>query len=168
MGLWFSQHEELNRTFREQLKGCIFIFNHFSHVEEFKIASSTDDWDLIFITIWHIVALYQWLWDGGEKNHECTFQEVVSAWPHLALSFSMKIHFLPGFHPFIFSSHPSSNWAFHLTSTVYSSYGVKSWKTFENVKPDNELQLIPQSTKEKDSSSFSTDKNFKKKKTTKP
>lgn len=36
-------------------------------MEQFKIASCTDDWDLIFISIWCIVALYQWLWDGGKK-----------------------------------------------------------------------------------------------------
>lgn len=132
-------------------------------MEEFKIASSTDDWDLIFITIWHTVALYQWLWDCGEKNHERTFQQMLSAWPPLALSFSMEIHFLPGCHPFIFS-HPSSNWGFHLISTVYSSYEVKSWETFESVDPDDELQLINHSAEAKDSSSFSTDKNLKKRK----
>lgn len=86
---------------------------------------------------------------------------MLSAWPPLALSFSMEIHLLPGCHPFIFS-HPSSNWGFHLISTVYSSYEVKSWETFESVDPDDELQLIPHSAEAKDSSSFSTDKNFKK------
>lgn len=93
------------------------------------------------------------------KNHECTFQQVVSAWPHSALSFRTKIHLLPGFQPFIFLSQPSSNWGFHLRSTVYSSYKFKSQEINEDVNPDNELQLIPQSTKEKDSFRFSTDKN---------
>lgn len=81
------------------------------------------------------------------ENHECTFYQVVSAWPHLASSLKMKIHFLPGFHPFIFF-HPSGNWGFCLISAVYSSYESKSWETFENVNPDNALHLISQSTKE--------------------